>query len=149
MENIKKKYSGSKHYISEATAPMIGVVHEVDENGVISVLVDKHVLPVTGYLAPIPGILPMLASGQQVLVLETGEGVGILGCWQPANEMTKAQIEIQDGRLHINATESIILNSGNSSIEIRADGKIRVDGKDIYSIAEGPLRLQGSIIELN
>lgn len=129
--------------------PKIAIVHQLDSDGLTFVLLENRILPVAGYLATIPGIVPKLKVGQQVLVLETEQGIGILGCWQSAGEQTKAHIDLENGNLQLGATESITLKTGASSIEVHANGKIRVDGKDIYSIAEGPLRLQGSIIELN
>jgi len=132
-----------------STLPKIATVHKLNSDGSTFVLLENRILPVAGYLAAIPGIIPKLKKDQQVLVLETELGVGILGCWQPAGEQTKARIDLQDGNLQLDATKSITLKTGASSIEIHENGKIRVDGKDIYSIAEGPQRLQGSIIELN
>jgi len=132
-----------------STLPKIATVHKLNSDGSIFIKLENRILPVAGYLAAIPGIIPKLKAGQQVLVLETEQGVGILGSWLSASEKPKAQIDLQDGHLQLDATKSITLKTGASSIEIHANGKIRVDGKDIYSIAEGPLRLQGSIIELN
>ncbi|MFV1992449.1 MAG: hypothetical protein ACC635_00980 [Acidiferrobacterales bacterium] len=141
--------NGSEFDNVTSALPKIAIVHQLNSEGSIFVLLENRILPVVGYLTIIPGIVPKLKPGQQVLVLETGQGVGILGCWQAAGEQTKAHIDLQNGNLRLDATESITLKTGASSIEVHANGKIRVDGKDIYSIAEGPLRLQGSIIELN
>jgi len=151
--NTKGSGSGADSRLqSESFAsalPKIATVHKLNSDGSAFVLLENRILPVAGYLATIPGIIPKLKRGQQVLVLETDQGVGILGCWLSAGEQTKAHIDLQDGHLQLDATKSITLKTGASSIEIHANGKIRVDGKDIYSIAEGPIRLQGSIIELN
>lgn len=151
--NTKEPGSGADSRLqSESFAsalPKIATVHKLNSDGSTFVLLENRILPVAGYLAAIPGIIPKLKAGQQVLVLETEQGVGILGSWLSAGEKPKAQIDLQEGRLQLDATESITLKTGASSIEIHANGKIRVDGKDIYSIAEGPQRLQGSIIELN
>lgn len=130
-------------------SPKVATVIKQDKDSEPSVLIGKRLVSVSGYITAIPGLLPKLENGQQVLVLETEQGAGILGCWQSVGENEKAEIDVKNGRLRIEASESVVLKSGESNIEIHKNGKIRVDGKDIYNIAEGPLRLQGSVIELN
>jgi hypothetical protein len=41
------------------------------------------------------------------------------------------------------------LQAGENWIEVHADGRIELDGRQITGMAEGRLRLQGSTIELN
>lgn len=54
-----------------------------------------------------------------------------------------------NGQLEINSDSGIVIQSNGSKIEIQQDGRIKVDGKEIYSIATGKQRLQGATIELN
>ncbi len=54
-----------------------------------------------------------------------------------------------DGSLQVKNAEGILIQSNASKIEIQKDGRIMVDGKEIYSISDGKHRLQGATIELN
>ncbi|VAW94444.1 hypothetical protein MNBD_GAMMA21-2123 [hydrothermal vent metagenome] len=54
-----------------------------------------------------------------------------------------------DGSLQVKNADGILIQSNASKIEIQKDGRIMVDGKEIYSIADGKHRLQGAIVELN
>lgn len=149
MSNLSSQKKGSESSVVEFISATPTVATVVKHERQVSVLIGKRLVRVSGYISVIPGLLPKLENGQKVLVLETEQGAGVLGCWQSADDNSNAQITVQNGCLRIEATESVVLKSGDSSIEINKHGKIRVDGKDIYTIAEGPLRLQGSIIELN
>lgn len=55
----------------------------------------------------------------------------------------------KDGSLEINSEKGIVIRSSESRIEIRKDGRVYIDGKEIYAIADGKHRLQGATIELN
>ena len=55
----------------------------------------------------------------------------------------------EDGSLQVKNADGILIQSNASKIEIQKDGRIMVDGKEIYSIADGKCRLQGATIELN
>ncbi len=55
----------------------------------------------------------------------------------------------EDGSLQVKNANGILIQSNASKIEIQKDGRIMVDGKEIYSIADGKYRLQGATIELN
>ncbi len=54
-----------------------------------------------------------------------------------------------DGSLEIKCADGIVIKSNQSRFEIRGDGRVFIDGKEIYAIAEGKHRLQGATIELN
>lgn len=55
----------------------------------------------------------------------------------------------ENGSLEINSADGIVIKSNESRLEIRKDGRIFIDGKEIYAIADGKHRLQGATIELN
>jgi hypothetical protein len=84
-----------------------------------------------------------------VLVSGSVEGVWIHGRIQPIDAASTARISVEDGRLVIDAPGALTLTSGKSRIEIDADGRIRIEGKQYATVVEGNLRLQGSLIELN
>jgi len=55
----------------------------------------------------------------------------------------------EDGSLEVKSADGIVIKSNDSRLEIRKDGRVFIDGKEIYAIAEGKHRLQGATIELN
>ena len=55
----------------------------------------------------------------------------------------------KDGSLEVKCADGIVIKSNNSRLEIQKDGRIFIDGKEIYAIADGKHRLQGATIELN
>ena len=54
-----------------------------------------------------------------------------------------------DGVLEVSNANGILIQANQSRIEVKKDGQIFVDGKEIYSIAGGKHLLQGTTIELN
>ncbi len=95
------------------------------------------------------GEVPILKTGDRVAVMQIAEGAIVMSRLRRPGEAPCPLVLDQDGRLEIEAAGGICLKSGESRIEITADGRIWVDGKEIYSICEGRMRLQGSTIELN
>ncbi len=93
--------------------------------------------------------VPILKTGDRVAVMQVAEGVIVMSRLRSPGETPCPLVLDQNGRLEIEAAGGICLKSGESRIEITADGRIWVDGREIYSISEGRMRLQGSTIELN
>jgi uncharacterized protein (DUF2345 family) len=104
---------------------------------------------VTGYLSTMPGIAPCMSLGDKVLVSALSEGVLIQGVVVPVDAPIRASFSFVEGKMVIEAQESIILKSGGTTIELSADGIIRTDAKIIRTIAEDELTLQGSNLKLN
>ncbi len=93
--------------------------------------------------------VPPLQEGDQVLVLNTQQGLVVTGCIRAESESPLDGLSYKNGKLNLRAGKSIKIQSGPAVIELTADGKIKIDGKNIYSISEGRHRLQGATIELN
>lgn len=55
----------------------------------------------------------------------------------------------EDGSLSLLSEVRITFKTLNAKIDISANGKIEIDGKEIYSISKGMNRLQGTSVELN
>ncbi len=91
----------------------------------------------------------LLQSGDRVAVMPAEDGVIIMARLRNPGEMPSPLVLDQNGRLEIEASGGICLKSGESRIEITGDGRIWVDGEEIYTISAGRMRLQGSTIELN
>lgn len=91
-----------------------------------------------------------LQIDDQVLVLLTTQGVIVMQRLRKPGELPQAGFSVQqDGSLQLQNVNGITLKTNNARIEIRANGRICVDGREIYAIADGKHRLQGATIELN
>ncbi|VAW76164.1 hypothetical protein MNBD_GAMMA12-1835 [hydrothermal vent metagenome] len=93
--------------------------------------------------------VPPLEVGDQILVVATVQGMVVTGRIRQQSESAVDGLTYKDGKLNLRAGKSIKIQSGPAFIELSASGKIKVDGKSIYSISEGRHRIQGGTIELN
>jgi hypothetical protein len=93
--------------------------------------------------------VPALVAGDRVIAQSVSNQWIVLARLRGAQEGPAVNMREEDGRLVIEASGALVLKCGAASVELTADGKIRVHGKRIVNVAEGPMRLQGSIIELN
>ena len=125
----------------------IATVAEVINGEALSVLLPGEALPqrVSGHFSAVP----MLKPGDRVAVMQTADGPVVMSRLRAPGEIPQPLVLNEEGRLTVDAPGGICLTSGDSRIEITADGRIWVDGKEIYSISSGRMRLQGSTIELN
>ena len=94
--------------------------------------------------------LPPLNIGDHVIVLHTDVGAIVTSrLRQPGEGPTTAFRIREDGSLEVHAQHGIVIRTDTARLEIRQDGRVFVDGKEIYAIADGLHRLQGATIELN
>jgi hypothetical protein len=91
-----------------------------------------------------------LKTGDSVLVVtpasaeERGVVLGQVGPYKlPVHASGSAE------HLKLEATESLALKCGESSIELRKDGKVLVKGKDIVSHAKRVQRIKGGTVAIN
>ncbi|ALC17968.1 hypothetical protein DSOUD_3248 [Desulfuromonas soudanensis] len=105
----------------------------------------REPLSVAGHFSDVPP----LREGDRVALLASAEGPLVIGRLRGSGESPPPLLQDREGRLLIAAGEGICLQAGGSRIELDADGRIRLDGREIASIASGLQRLQGSTIELN
>ncbi|BCR03028.1 hypothetical protein DESUT3_00970 [Desulfuromonas versatilis] len=93
--------------------------------------------------------VPPLKAGDRVAVMLTGAGPIVMARLRARGEQPGPRIEDEEGQLVLDAEKGIRLQCGESRIELTPDGRIWVDGREIYSVAAGRMRLQGAVIELN
>jgi hypothetical protein len=94
--------------------------------------------------------VPHLHNGDQVLVMLTEQGAIVTQRLRKPGERPQQGFSVQpDGRLLLHNKTGITLETDETKIELRADGRVYIDGKEIYAIADGKHRLQGATIELN
>lgn len=101
--------------------------------------------PVTAHLSQVE----MLKTGDRVMTIRTATEVIVAGRLRAGDESPAPRLEERDGHLLVEAPTSIRLQAGQNRIEVHADGRILLDGKQITGLASGRMRLQGSTIELN
>ena len=126
---------------------IVAVVSKVSdtEPASITVAVNEAHYPVAGYISPLAGISPSVSPGDTVLVSAVGEGVWIHGVMMPIDAPTRASFGFKDDKLVIEAQGAVVLKSGKATVELTEAGKIRIDGKDVRTVAE-TVRTEGNDI---
>ena len=127
----------------------IAVVTNVQNNLPVSVEINQQNYIVSGYLSPVSGMAPSAVIGDQVLVSLTQNGLLIHGVITPAGEPIRASFGFVEGKLVIEAQGAVLLKSGHSSIEMSEAGAIRIDGKNVRTVAKQVLTFLSSKINLN
>lgn len=94
--------------------------------------------------------VPVLYPCDRVILQEFPQGFVITDRLRGKNEKPTQGFVVDDkGMLRIKNSEGFHMATENGSIEIRKDGRIYLQGNEIYSVAEGLLLLQGSLIKAN
>lgn len=135
------------------TAPAAGTAHMASvsaavDGGATAVIVfgENAERLVEGHLDSVPA----LHSGERVCVFLTANGGAIVaGRMREAAEAPMAMLREESGHLHVSAQQSITLSTGACRIELSADGRLRVDGREIQQVAERRLGLVAATVELN
>ena len=123
----------------------LATVAEVDNGAARLVSAGGEPEPVLGHISSVPA----LQVNDRVLAKRVSEGVVIVGRMRRAGEAPQASVVEEGGQVRIEAGRSLTLRSGLSCVELTADGRISVDGREVYSFADGRMVLQGATIELN
>ena len=123
--------------IATVTTVKGGHAVEIDSEGVCC--------PVAGHLSQVEA----LKVGDQVIILKVPMGLVIAGRLRSPTEIPAPRLEAQKGRLILEAAQSVCLQAGQSSIEVHADGRIQIDGRQITGQATGHIGLHSPTIELN
>jgi len=94
--------------------------------------------------------VPMLSVNDKVIMQKISGCYVIMDKLRNPGERPTVGFELnKDGSLNLNSKESITLKTDNAKIEISGNGKILIDGNELYSLSNGINRLQGTSIELN
>lgn len=94
--------------------------------------------------------VPLLVVGDNVLVEQVESQYIVTHRLRVRGERPQQGFSCDaSGQLEIESQQGICIRCNGAKIEIQSDGRVRVDGKEIYSIARGKQRLQGATIELN
>jgi len=94
--------------------------------------------------------VPNLVAGDKVIVQKISNYYVITDKLRNPGDKPTTGFDInEDGSLSLDTDVSIILKTLNAKIEISANGKIKIDGKEVYSFSNGVNKIQGTSIELN
>lgn len=94
--------------------------------------------------------VPWLNIGDEVLALLAADGWVVTHRLRSENEISPLEIRMdQNGVATLEAPEGITLKSGQSEIQIMADGRIRLDGEDITQFGNQAVKLFGATVKLN
>jgi len=94
--------------------------------------------------------VPSLFVGDKVIVQFISGYLIIIDKIRNSEEKPTVGFDVNnDGSLSLYSTADITLKTENATIEILKNGKILIDGNEIYSISHGINRMQGTSIELN
>ena len=116
------------------------------ENGqAVTVDIKGTLYSVHGHLSQVEA----LKIGDRVLIVPSEEGAVVAGRLRAKGEAPAPLQEEKDGRLLVEAAKSVRLQAGENRIEVHADGRIELHGRQITGEAGERVRLLGSKIELN
>lgn len=130
-------------------APLLrAMVKQITEAG--DVLVEIPDEPTRPLLCDVMfGGVPLVLSVDDVVILwtpsaanERGIILGRVGRYAAPGAATKKQLSLE-------ASESLSLKCGASSLELRSDGRVLLKGKDIVSRAERTQRIKGGTVAIN
>lgn len=104
------------------------------------------VMKVTGHASEVPP----LEVGDRVAILVLDEGAVVTHRLRGNGERPRLGLAANaDGSVMLEAARGITIRTTRAQIELRGDGRIVVNGREIYALADGLHRLQGATIELN
>jgi hypothetical protein len=112
-----------------------------------------HVV-ILGEMIPIAVIahatsVPWLEQDDQVLISLTPQGAILTHRLRRPQETPSVGFDIRDGVAHLDKVRAIQLKAGKSTLELNADGRIRLDGNEIVSWAEHRIACCAATIEIN
>lgn len=151
MKKNVLSYITSHHNEADTRNQLLSIaeVTEMHNSIPVSVTLNDHRYNVAGYLSLMPGIVPSVSLGDKVLISSVTDGVLIHGVVMPVDAPIRASFGIKEDKLVIEAQGAVVLKSGNATVELTEAGAIRIDGKDVRTVAKKTLTLLGGRINLN
>lgn len=138
-----------------------GVIADVGDDGFVAVVPGGSHTPVA--CLPLEHVSrELLTAGANVLFwraspdADTGVIMGVVAPPRPIDPANEGLTDRQAARdsdlpetLVLEARSSLVLRVGDGSIEIRADGKILIKGRDLVSHAKRMNRIKGGAVSIN
>lgn len=146
---MKPKIKSIQTVAEEPAGSMLATVLDTQDGEALHVTRDDNNaedIPIVGHASEVPPLQP----GDRVVILNTRDGAIVTHRLRSTGERPTTGFNVnKDGSLSVRTSDGITLATDHATIELRADGRVFVDGKEIYAIADGLHRLQGATIELN
>jgi hypothetical protein len=122
-------------------------VHDVDDSGTVRIAFDRDAEPIVASIAvPLGGnARDLVKAGDAVLVLQR-EGDAPVIVSTIAKRLDDAK---RPETIKLEAGREIVLECGEASITLQADGRIVVRGGHVESYAEGTNRIKGAQVRIN
>jgi hypothetical protein len=93
--------------------------------------------------------VPWLEEDDRVLISPTAQGIVVTHRLRRPQETPSVGFDIRDGVAYLDKVRAIQLKAGKSTLELNADGRIRLDGSEILSWAEHRITQCAATIEIN
>ncbi len=87
--------------------------------------------------------------GDGVLVQLDRDAVVVVGRLARDGDSTPAWVRESDGVIHLYGERGVTLRAGESLIELGADGRIRINGRDVDAKARDSLSLSADKLKMN
>ena len=127
---------------------LVGQVSAVDADGSIHVATGSGATLVCDWLEGPLGLAVRLAPGDQVLMImvEGAHRPIVLG---RVGSPSKEGVAAANRNCVVEAGESLSLKCGESSIDLRADGKVMIRGEDVLVRAKKTKRIRAGTVSIN
>ncbi|MEJ2452862.1 MAG: hypothetical protein P8103_01715 [Candidatus Thiodiazotropha sp.] len=142
MESATVRTEATSHQQST-----IATVLEVSQGKAARVVIMGETTPVE-VMAHATSV-PWLEKDDQVLIVLTPQGLIVTHRLRRPQETPSVGFDIRDGVAHLDKVRAIQLKAGKSTLELNADGRIRLDGSEILSWAEHRITQCAATIEIN
>ena len=151
MKNNVLTYLPTTIQLTDTPAQQLSIAEVAEmQNGVpLRVTLNHQDFSVMGYLSQLPGIVPSINLGDKVLISSVEQGVLIHGVVMPLDAPARASFGFVGDKLVIEAQGAVVLKSGTSTVELTEAGAIRIDGRDVRTVAKKTLTLLGGRVNLN
>ncbi len=94
--------------------------------------------------------VPSLQVSDSVVVfLENNQAIIIQKLRSKGQRPQQGFVENKDGSLSLSAAQSVVIKTKKANFEISADGKIKIEGEEIFSVSKGLQHILGTQLNLN
>ena len=126
-----------------ATSTYLGHLQRIEDDGLLRVLVPGAGEQTVAWLENASQLRVRLEPGDTLLIVELGLG-GL-----PVAMGRVGRYEAQPDALTFSGTKQLSLQCGESSIDLRADGKVMIRGDDVLVRAKGTQRIRAGTVSIN
>jgi hypothetical protein len=146
---MKPKIKAIQTVAEVPAGSMLATVLNTQDGEALHVTLDDNNaadIRVVGHASEVPPLQP----GDRVVILNTRDGAIVTHRLRSTGERPTTGFKVnKDGSLSVRTADGITLATDHATIELRADGRIFIDGQEIYSEAKGLQTVLGRPLKLN